>query len=462
MEEIDLVVVGLGPGGEALATACAKAGLRVVAVDKHLVGGECPYYGCIPTKMMVRAADSLAEAGRAGELAGEVTVTRSWAPVAERIATQATSHWDDQVAVERLQDAGATVVHGTGRLDGPGRVVVTTPDGTETTYDAARGVVLNPGTRPAAPPVPGLEGTPYWTNREAVQATSVPGTLVVLGGGPIGCELAQTFARFGAQVTVVQHGDRLLAGDEPEASALLAEVFAHEGIRVLTGYSLDEVAHADGTFTLTVSGEGGDQTLHADQLLVAAGRTPNLDDLGLETVGLDPTARTIEVDERMRAGEKLWVVGDVTGKGAYTHVSMYQSAIAQRDVLGEDGPPAAYHAVPHTTFTDPEVGGVGMTEQQARDAGLTVRTGSTKLEESSRGFTHGPGARGLIKVVEDAERGVLVGATAMGPGGGEILGFLAVAVHAEVPVDTLRSMIYAYPTFHRAIESALTDLATDA
>ena len=161
----------------------------------------------------------------------------------------------------------------------------------------------------------------------------------------------------------------------------------------------------------------------------------------------------------MRAGEKLWAIGDVTGKGAFTHVSMYQSAIALRDVLGEDGPPARYHAVPHTTFTDPEVGGVGMTEKQARDAGLDVRTGSAPLEQSSRGFVHGPGARGLIKLVEDADRGVLVGATAMGPAGGEILGFLAVAVHAEVPTDTLRSMIFAYPTFHRAIETALADLS---
>ena len=162
---------------------------------------------------------------------------------------------------------------------------------------------------------------------------------------------------------------------------------------------------------------------------------------------------------RVVGADRLWAIGDVTGKGAFTHVSMYQSAIARRDILGEEGPPAAYHAVPHATFTDPEVAGVGMTEQQARDAGLTIRTGSTKLEESSRGFTHGPGGRGLIKVVEDADRGVLVGATVVGPMGGDIMGFLAVAVHAAVPVETLTSMIYAYPTFHRAIETALGDLS---
>ena len=330
------------------------------------------------------------------------------------------------------------------------------PGGEVTTYVARRGVVVNPGTRPAAPPIDGLAGTPYWTNRDAVQLTELPASLVVVGGGPIGCELAQVFARFGVRVTIVQHGPRLIPANEPEASALLATVFAEEGIRVLTDVELQQVAYADGSFTLRLdTGE----SLVAEKLLVAAGRTPNLDDLGLETVGLDPAARTLAVDERLRAGEKLWAIGDITGKGAFTHVSMYQSAVALRDVLGEGGAPARYHAVPHATFTDPEVGGVGLTEQQARDAGLSVRTGSTDLAASSRGFTYGPGGHGLIKVVEDADRGVLVGATAMGPAGGEILGFLAVAVHAEVPVDTLRTMIYAYPTFHRAIESALADLS---
>jgi len=454
--QTDLVVIGLGPGGEALATAAAKAGLAVVAVDRRLVGGECPYFGCVPTKMMVRGSEVLGEAGRVAELAGEVTVQPSWAPVAERVAVQATDHWDDRVAVERLEAAGATVLHGVARLDGVRRVVVAPNDGSaEVTYEATKGVVLNPGTRPATPPVDGLADTPFWTNRDAVQATELPGSLVVLGGGPIGCELAQVFARFGVRVTVVQHGDRLLPANEPEAAALLADVFAHEGIRVVTGVELTSASYADGTFRLAL--DTGEE-LVADKLLVAAGRTPNLDELGLETVGLDPSARTIDVDDRMRASDGLWVIGDVTGKGAFTHVSMYQSAIARRDILGEDGPPAAYHALPHVTFCDPEVGGVGMSEQQARDAGLTVRTGTTRLEDSTRGFTHGPGARGLIKVVEDADRGVLVGATVVGPAGGEIIGFLAVAVHAAVPVATLRSMIFAYPTFHRAIESALADL----
>jgi len=454
--EVDLVVVGTGPGGESLALESAGAGLEVVAIDKHLVGGECPYYACIPTKMMLRAADTLAEAQRAGRLAGEVSVTPAWAPVARRLSEEATDGWSDKAAVERLEDAGATVHHGLGRLDGERRVTVTPTDGSgPITYRARRAVVLNPGTRPAELPVEGLAGTPYWTNREAVRATELPGSLIVLGGGPVGAELTQVFARFGVEVTVVQQADRLLPHDEPEASALLAEVFARDGVQVVTRAEVTRVEHDSG-FTLTLA--DGDR-LHADQLLVAAGRVPNLDDLGLDTIGL--AADRIFVDDRMRAagvdGGWLYVIGDVAGHGAFTHLSMYQSAVARRAILGEDGPPAAYHAVPHTTFTDPEVAGVGLTEAAARDAGLAVRTGSA--DWGSRGFTHGPGADGFVKVVEDADRGVLVGASAVGPYAGEVLAMLTLAVHAELSVDTLSSMIYAYPTFHRAVATALADLA---
>jgi len=465
-QSADLVVVGLGPGAETLVSGAAAAGLDVVAVEKHLAGGECPYYGCIPSKMMVRAADLLAEGGRIDGVAGEATITPSWEPVARRIREEATTDWDDTAAVERLEASGARFVRGHGRLVGHKRVEVEAPDGTRTTYAATTGVVLNPGTRPARLPITGLDETPYWTNREAVQATSVPASLVVIGGGPIGAELTQVFARFGSRVTLLEAGPRILGPEEPEAAALMSEVLAGEGVRVMPGVRIEEVSCSEGTFHVAVTdSDGGSEELVADQVLVAAGRRPNLDDVGLETVGLDPDARGLEVDERMRVHgedgplEGLWAIGDVTGKGAFTHVAMYQQAVALRDVLGQDGPPAAYHAVPHTTFTDPEVAGVGMTEERARDAGLSVRVGSTDLGSSSRGWLHGEAGRGLVKVVEDADRGVLVGASVVGPAAGEILGFLAVAVHAEVPVATLRSMIYAYPTFHRAIETALGELA---
>ncbi len=444
----DVVVVGLGPGGEATATELAKAGLSVVAVDERLVGGECPYYGCIPSKMIIRAADVLAEGRRIPELAGESDVRPDWSEVADRIRDEATDDWNDQVAVDRLEKAGATFVRGHGRLVGPRTVEV---NGEQ--YEAKRGVVLNPGTAPVAPPIEGLADTPYWTNRDILRIESVPGSLVVIGGGPIGAELAQGLARFGVRVTVLELGDRILGPEEPESSRLVSDVFAREGIQVLTGVTISSVSYADGRFRIAL----GDQEVDAEKVLVAAGRRPNLHDLGLETVGLDPAARSLEVDERMRAAEGLWAIGDVVGEGAFTHVSMYQSAICVRDILGQDGPTADYRALPHVTFTDPEVGSVGMTEKAARDAGLNVRIGLTDLASSTRGWI--AKGEGLIKLVEDADRGVLVGATAVGPSGGEILGMLTTAVHAEVPTDTLRSMIYAYPTFHRAVESALADLS---
>ncbi|MEP7089047.1 MAG: NAD(P)/FAD-dependent oxidoreductase [Nocardioidaceae bacterium] len=445
--EVDVVVVGLGPGGESVATQLAEAGLSVLGVDRRLVGGECPYFGCVPSKMMIRGSDVLAEGRRIPDFAGASTVVSDWTPVHTRIRDEATTDWDDQAAVERLEKAGVTFVRGSARLTGPRQVEV---DGT--TYTATRGVVLNTGTEPSAPPIDGLADTPYWTNRDAVRLEELPGSLIVIGGGPIGAEMVQVFARFGVHVTVLEAGERILGPEEPEASRIVSDVFAREGVQLLTDVEISSVAYAEGQFTVQV----GDQTLNADKLLVAAGRRPNLADLGLESVGLDPSAHAVEVDPRMRAGDGLWAIGDITGKGAFTHMSMYQGAIAVRDILGQDGPEAAYHAVPHVTFTDPEVGGVGMTEKQARAAGLTVRVGTTDLASSTRGWIHG--AEGMIKLVEDADRGVLVGATAVGPSGGEVLSMLVTAVHAEIPTDTLRSMIYAYPTFHRAVEDALAKL----
>ncbi len=451
--EVDVVVLGLGPGGEHAAQKLAEAGLRVVGVERDLVGGECPFYGCIPSKMMIRAADLLAESRRAATLAGEVDVRPDWGLVADRIDRQATNHWNDESHVTRLTGAGVEVVRGHGRLAGPGRVTVG-----GTTYVATRGVVLNAGTEPARLPIDGLEGTPYWTNREVMRLRELPASLAVIGGGPIGAELAQAFARFGTRVTLVEVADRILGPEEPEAAELVAGVFAREGIEVLAGAEIGRVEHesSGGGFRLHLA----DRTVEADALLVAAGRRPNLGDVGLETVGLDPTARVVETDERMRAGERLWAVGDITGKGAFTHVSMYQAAVVVRDVLGEDGPWADYRAVSRVTFTDPEVGSVGMSEKQAREAGLRVVTGHADLAESSRGWIHQAGNDGLVKVVCDADRGILVGACVVGPAGGEILGLLAAAVHAEIPVATLRGMHFAYPTFHRAIEAALDDLGT--
>jgi pyruvate/2-oxoglutarate dehydrogenase complex dihydrolipoamide dehydrogenase (E3) component len=447
-KNVDVVVIGLGPGGEYAAQKLAEAGLSVVGVERALVGGECPFYGCIPSKMIIRAADAIAEARRAGTLGAEVEVTPDWDLVATRIDKQATNHWNDESHTTRLEEAGVEIVRGHGRLDGTGRVTV---EGT--TYVAARGVVLNAGTEPATLPIEGLAGTPYWTNREVMRLTGLPDSLVVIGGGPIGAELAQAFGRFGVRVTLVEVADRILGPAEPEAAAVIADVFDREGIEVITGATVSRIDH-DGRFHVQVDG----RTIDSDQLLVAAGRRTNLSDLGLETVGLDPAARFVEVDEHLRAGERLWAIGDITGKGQFTHVSMYQGARVVRDVLGQPGPTADYRALSWVTFTDPEVAAVGMTEKQAREAGLNVVTGHAQIPESSRGWIHQAGNDGLVKVVADADRGILVGATVVSPAGGEVVGLLATAVHAEVPVSVLKGMHFAYPTFHRTIETALDDL----
>ncbi|HEY9338906.1 MAG TPA: NAD(P)/FAD-dependent oxidoreductase [Kribbella sp.] len=447
-EQVDVVVVGLGVGGEETAGRLAQAGLRVVGIESRLVGGECPYYGCIPSKMMIRAANLIAETRRVDGMAGTASVTPDWTPVAKRIREEATDTWNDQVAVDRLVNKGATVIKDVATITGP-----TTVSAGGTEYEASRGIVIATGTVPSVPPIEGLAGTPYWTNREAIEVETLPESMVVLGGGAIGMELTQVFARFGVRMTVVEGAPEVLSMEEPESGVLAREALERDGVTFLLGAQAQQVAYADGTFTVTLA-DG--RTASGEKLLVATGRRVATAGLGLDKLGLDPAARRIEVDEHVRAGDKVWAIGDVTGVGVFTHNAMYQADIAVRDILQEENAPtASYHAMPRVTFTDPEIGAVGMTEKQARDAGLNVRTGSTPIPASTRGWIHKAGNEGFIKVVMDADRGVLVGATSAGPTGGEVLSALAVAVHAAVPVSTLRQMILAYPTFHRAIGEAL-------
>ncbi|WP_405804929.1 dihydrolipoyl dehydrogenase family protein [Streptomyces sp. NBC_01187] len=448
--ECDVVVVGMGPGGEEVAGRLAEAGLDVVGVEAELLGGECPYWACVPSKMIVRAGNLLAEGRRIPGMAGKSTVEPDWSPVAARIRDEATTDWDDAGAVERFTGKGGHFVRGRGTFTGPGQVEA----GGET-FTARRGVVVSTGSSPSAPPVDGLDQVPYWTNREAVSAKETPASLLVLGGGAVGVELAQAYARFGTRVTIVEASERVLSIEEPESGEMLTRLLIEEGLEVRTKSRAASAHHENGEFTLTL--EDGER-LRAEKLLVATGRRPRLASLGLETLGLDPAARALEVDAHMRAAPGVWAVGDVTAKGAFTHVAMYQADVAVRSILGEDGPGADYRAVPHVTFTEPEIGSVGLTERAAREQGLTVRTGLSRTPSSTRGWIHKAGNDGLIKLVEDAERGVLVGATAAGPMGGEVLYGLAVAVRAAVPVATLRDMIYAYPTFHRAVLDALADL----
>lgn len=483
--DADVIVVGLGPGGEAVAGSMAGAGRRVIGVDERLVGGECPYFGCIPSKMIVRAAHTLAEADRVNTLAGQASTTPDFAPVVARIRDEATDDWDDTVAVERFEGLGGTFVRGRGRLagrDADGRWRVTVDD---TTYRASD-VVLATGTDPVLPPIDGLaelratasgSASPVWTNRDALRSPRVPASLAVLGGGPIGCELAQGFARFGTSVTVVQRSTRLLTREEPAASAVVAEVFAREGIDVRFATTIDRVAaDSDGRVRMHLESVGDDDAdagagghgvaVTADKLLVATGRRPKLAGLGIDAAGLDPDAHTLDVDDAMRvlgsdgapvAG--LYAVGDITGRGPFTHVATWQARVLTGHLLGRSDPPfGGYHGLAWTTFTDPEVGRVGMTEADARAAGLTVRIGRAEIAADSRGWIHGPGNDGFVQLVVDATTDTLVGATVVAPNGGEILGLCTLAVHARIPVATLQTMHYAFPTMHRTVLEALDDL----
>jgi pyruvate/2-oxoglutarate dehydrogenase complex dihydrolipoamide dehydrogenase (E3) component len=455
----DLIVIGLGPGGEEVAGSVAESGRSVLAIDERLVGGECPYFGCIPSKMIVRGSDALAEARRVEQLAGHAEVTPDYAPVATRIRDEATTDWDDKVAVDRLTGHGATFVRGTGRLAGraeDGRLQVQVGD--ETYVGAA--VCVATGTAPALPPIDGLADLPrgvdgpVWTNREILRSPAAPASMVVIGGGAIGCELAQAFARFGTAVTVIEGAAHLLMPEEPEAGAVVADVFGREGITVHQGVGVQTVA-AGGDGVVVTLADG--TTATGEKLLVAAGRRPNLPEIGLDTVGLDPAARSLDVDDHMHVAgvDGLFAVGDITGRGAFTHVSVWQARVLAAHLTAEPEPFGGYHGLAWATFTDPEVGRVGMTEQQARDKGLQVRVGTAQISSNTRGWIWGPGNDGFVKLVEDADRGVLVGGTVVSPHGGELLGMLTLAVHAEVPTATMRTLHYAYPTLHRAVSEAL-------
>jgi len=450
-QQSDLIVIGMGVGGKEVAGRTAEAGMEVLGIERKLVGGECPYWGCIPSKLIVRAGNALAEADRVNRLAGRATTRPSWAPVAARVR-EATAGWDDQIAVERFQRKGGRFLRGQARIVGPRSVEV---DGRR--FTARRGVVLASGGEPAVPPIDGLAGVDFWTNREAIEAAALPRSLIVLGAGPVGLELAQAFHRLGTAVTLVEVGEHALPMEEPEQGAAMDEVVRAEGMTLHAGVSAVSVKPRDGGVGVWLS-DG--RLVEAECLLVATGRRLDLGGLGVEAAGLDPDAPAVPVDPHLRAGDGLWAVGDVTGKGAFTHVAVYQGRIAAADILGVGHQPADYTAVPRVTFTDPEVASVGLTEAQARAVVDHVRVGVAPTASSARGWIHGPGAEhGVVKLVADAARGVLVGGSVMGPAAGEVIGLLVLAIRERIPVAALRELIYPYPTFVRGVEDALRQLA---
>ena len=321
-----------------------------------------------------------------------------------------------------------------------------------TTIDARRGILMATGSQPMIPPIPGLSEVEYWTNHEAIEVEELPASLAVLGGGPVGCELGQVFARFGVEVTFIEGGERLLVHEEPEASRLVAESLIEDGATLRLGVHAESVSSDDGSTRVHLD-DGTNVT--SERLLVATGRRSDADSVGVASAGASTNRGFVEVDGLMRAGDRLWAIGDVTGKGLLTQVAEYQGMIAVEDILGGEPRPADYRAIPRATFTDPEVGSVGMSEAEARSAGHEVTATVKNTQATFRGWVNASPHSGFIKLVADESEDRLLGGTVVGPRATEVLGFLSLAVQERIPLGNLVNMIYAFPTFYGGIGEAL-------
>lgn len=450
----DVVVIGAGPAGENAADYASQRGLSVVIIEKQLVGGECSYWGCMPSKALLRPTEVLAHARRvpaaAAAVTGAVDVTKV---LKSRDAF--TSDWDDKSQVEWLDDVGVDLVRGTGRLDGENLVEVEQDDGSSVTLRATVGVVVAVGTRAAVPPVDGIEDIATWDNRDITEMKEVPDRLLVLGGGVIGVEMAQAVKRLGAsQVAIVEGLDRILNEEEPEVAEDVAEAFERDGIEVHTGQFVSGVSRegSDGPVTLVL--EDGTE-LVGDELLVAVGRRAPTGDLGLDEVGVEPgDGGFLDVDDHLRVlvdGEpSAWLsaVGDVNGRSLLTHQGKYQARLVGDRLAGIDTDPAwaDERAIPRVVFTDPQVAAVGLTAEQAEDQGISMRVVTHNTGRNAGGALFGKESGGTAKLVIDQDRRVLVGATFVGANVAELLHSATVAIVGEVPVARLWHAVPSFPT----------------
>jgi pyruvate/2-oxoglutarate dehydrogenase complex dihydrolipoamide dehydrogenase (E3) component len=444
-QRFDAVVIGAGPAGEVAASRLPKLGLRTALVERELVGGECAYWACIPSKTLLRPPEVRSEARHA---AGLGDPEQRWREIVAYRAYM-TRGLDDAGAVKGYEDYGVDVYKGEARISGPGRIEVGNEE-----LEAER-IVIATGSDPSVPEIEGLEEAGYWTNREATQLTDVPDDVVVLGGGPVGIELGQMLRRYGAEVTMVQAADRLIDREDPAVGELIAAALGEEGIELRLGNTAAAVRSENGARVVEL--EGGEE-LRAAELLVATGRRPRAADLGLESLGVEPDEHgAIAVDERCRVTDGVWAIGDVTGVSLFTHVGKYQARIAADDIAGRE-PRADYRSIPRVVFSDPEIGAVGLTSEGAREAGVDVLEGRADLTRIARTETYGRDLGGELRVIADRERRVLVGAWAVGPLASEWIHQAVLAIKAEIPIEVLRDTVAQFPTFSEAYLSAIEDL----
>jgi dihydrolipoamide dehydrogenase len=446
--EYDVIVIGAGPVGENVAGRCADHGMSTTIVERALVGGECSYWGCIPSKTLLRPGDVLAASRRVPGAREAVNGAIDLAQVFAR-RDYMTSDWHDAGQLPWLESKGIALHRGHGRLSGERRVDVAAPDGSVVSLRARTAVVLATGTRAALPPVPGLDGVRPWTNHEATETHTVPRRLLVLGGGAVGCEMAQCFRRLGSEeVTLLEGAQRLLAREEPFASDEVRAAFEAEGIRVLLGARLTAVRRDSSGSVLAGLSDGSE--LAGDEILVATGRAPATGSLGLDSVGLQPGGY-VEVDDTLRAtavaGGWLYAVGDCNGLALLTHMGKYQARIAGDVIAGKDARDrASREIVTRVTFTDPQVSAVGPTEAQARERGIDLRVVRFPTGDVSGAYTQGEGITGTSQILVDEARRVIVGATFTGPATQELLHSATVAIAGQVPVDTLWHAVPSFPT----------------
>ena len=458
----DVIVIGAGAVGENVADRTTQAGLRTVIIEADLVGGECSYWACMPSKALLRSGAALAAARRVGGAAEAVTGDLDVAAVLRR-RNSFTSNWSDEGQVRWLEKTGITLVRGQARLTGVRQVTVTADDGTTTVLTAACAVVVSTGSAALLPDIAGLASASPWTSREATSAAGIPDSLAIIGGGVVAAEMATAYAGLGAEVTMIVRS-HFLGGQEPFAGELVLAALGEAGVTVLSGVSTTEVTrNADGDVTLSLS-DGTQVT--ATEVLVATGRVPRTEDVGLETVGLAP-GDWLEVDDTLLvqgaapelAGAWLYATGDVNHRALLTHQGKYQARAAGDAIAAraagkpiDDAPwgthvaTADHAAVPQVTFTDPEVASIGLTQAAAEKAGFRIRVLDYNLGGVAGAAVHADGYTGSARAIVDLDREVLIGATFVGPDVAELLHAATIAVVGEVPIHRLWHAVPSYPT----------------